>query len=81
MDDINKLYEWINGRYESYANGDISEEEYLKDLDFYKQKLAKSEESVEQYITQEEEIPDEEKINPNKVRSTSIAGLRKKLLE
>ncbi len=29
----------------------------------------------------EEEVQPQERINPNKVRSTSIAGLRKKLLE
>lgn len=81
MDDINKLYEWINSRYEEYASGKITEAEYMKDLEYYKAELAKSEENINQYITEEEEIPKEEKINPNKVRSTSIAGLRKKLLE
>ncbi len=79
--DINKLFEWINARYEEYAKGAITEDEYLTDLEFYKNKLAKSEGNIEKYVTKEEEVPVEEKINPNKVRSTSIAGLRKKLLD
>ncbi len=85
MSDINALYEWINKRYEQYINGDIAEEVYLKDLDFYKQKLAESEENIEPFVETEDidksKLEAEEKINPNKVRSTSIAGLRKKLLE
>ena len=80
IDDMNKLYEWINTRYEQYTAGNISEETYLTDLELYKNKLAKSEANIETYIT-EEEIQPQERINPSKVRSTSIAGLRKKLLE
>ncbi|MCY3411158.1 MAG: hypothetical protein INQ03_05915 [Candidatus Heimdallarchaeota archaeon] len=80
-EDINKLYEWVNSRYEQYAQGIITEEEYLKDLDYYKKKLAQSEQDIQQYVTEEEEVSNQEKINPNKVRSTSIAGLRAKLLE
>ena len=78
---INRLFDWVNGRYEEYAAGQISEEQYLSDLDYYKKRLAESEDNVvEQYTTKEERAP-AEKINPAKVRSTSIAGLRKKLLE
>lgn len=77
---MNKLYEWINSRYEEYTAGKISEETYTADLEIYKKKLAKSEENIETYVT-EEEVQPQERINPNMVRSTSIAGLRKKLLE
>lgn len=83
-EDVNKLYEWVNERYNLYLNGNITEEVYTKDLDVYKKKLAESHENIEKYVQKDENTPKRtprDKIDPNKVRSTSIAGLRKKLLE
>ncbi len=75
MTSAEQLYDWINSRYEACKRGEITEEEYLADLAVYKQKLS--------------ELDDQENIPVHKtasgdlktVKSTSIAGLRKKLLE
>ena len=81
-EDINKLYEWVNQRYNQYLNEEITEEEYSHDLNEYKKKLAESQENIEKYVqTETTTRTPKDKINPNKVRSTSIAGLRKKLLD
>jgi DNA mismatch repair ATPase MutS len=83
-EDVNKLYTWINKRYNLYLNGELAEEDYTQDLDIYKAKLAESQENIEKYVQKEETSKTrtpKDKINPNKVRSTSIAGLRKKLLD
>ena len=83
-EDVNKLYTWINERYNLYLNGELSEEEYTQDLDAYKEKLAETQENIEKYVQKDVSTQNrtpKDKINPNKVRSTSIAGLRKKLLD
>ena len=83
-EDVNKLYEWVNERYNLYLGGEITEEVYTKDLEIYKKKLAESQENIEKYVQEDEKAQKRtpnDKINPNKVRSTSIAGLRKKLLD
>ena len=83
-EDVNKLYEWVNERYNLYLEGEITEEAYTQDLDVYKKKLAKSQENIEKYVQKDESTQKrtpKDKIDPNKVRSTSIAGLRKKLLD
>ena len=81
-EEVNKLYEWVNQRYNQYLEGEINEEEYTHDLSEYKKKLAESQENIEKYVQAETSTrTPKDKINPNKVRSTSIAGLRKKLLD
>lgn len=65
MSSKDELYEWIQDRYQQCVNGDITEEVYLKDLEEYNKKIEK--------ITEKKET--------KKVRSTSIAGLRSKLLD
>ncbi|MDH5401877.1 MAG: hypothetical protein OEZ01_08435 [Candidatus Heimdallarchaeota archaeon] len=75
---ITELYEWVNSQYEKFSNGEISEEQYNEYLEYYKERLAKSE-------TQTQNVSDNQvkvkKVEPSKVKSTSIAGLRKKLME
>lgn len=78
-DNIDELYTWINKRYEDYTDGFISKEAYQKDLEHYKKKLALAESPQEDKTVEEKQDP--QSIAPNQVRSTSIAGLRKKLLE
>jgi hypothetical protein len=78
-DNIDELYIWINKRYEDFTDGFISEEDYLKDLEHYKKKLALAETTYPEKTVEKREDPDS--IAPSQVRSTSIAGLRKKLLE
>ena len=77
---INELFDWINLQYERYTSEEITEDEYMSNLEYYKKRLAASEEQVTEYTTEEEVLPSE-KINPKKVRSTSIASLRAKLLD
>ena len=78
--DINQLYNWVNNQYDNYIGGKISEQEYLTDLDFYKTKLALSNEDPKPPTSDTED--DRPKVTPpSQVRSTSIAGLRKKLLD
>lgn len=74
MSNSEELYKWINERYEMCMNGDITEEEYLKDLEEYKIKIGQEEakQAKEKKQTQ---------VSKSKVRSTSIAGLRSKLLD
>ena len=76
--DPDELYEWINSRYEDYSNDEITEDEYLQDLDYYKRRLAELEETPKEETTTQSE---ENQEMPKRVRSTSIAGLRKKLME
>ncbi len=74
MSEESEDYKWIQSRYEACINGEISEEEYMKDLEEYKRRLG----------TQAEEAKDTSSSDAKphtKVRSTSIAGLRNKLLE
>ena len=78
-DNVDELYSWINGRYEEYSQDKITEEEYQTDLDYYKQRLAELESTEE--TTEPAEQIDEVIEQPKNVRSTSIAGLRKKLME
>ena len=79
--DINQLYNWVNNQYENYSGGKITEAEYLTDLDFYKTKLALSNEDPKP-PTSDIAASDRPKVTPpSQVRSTSIAGLRKKLLD
>ena len=66
MSSQDELYEWIQSRYQQCVNGEISEDVYLKDLEEYNKK-------VEKITTEKKEV--------KKVRSTSIAGLRSKLLD
>ncbi|RMG27846.1 MAG: hypothetical protein D6732_19740 [Methanobacteriota archaeon] len=75
MSTAEELYEWINSRYEACKRGEISEDEYLKDLAEYKEKLAKLDvgENIPVHKTASGDL--------KTVKSTSIAGLRKKLLD
>lgn len=75
MSSAEELYEWINGRYEACKRGEITEDEYLKDLSVYKEKLAS--------LNIKDEIPVHKTASGDlaTVKSTSIAGLRKKLLD
>ena len=83
--DINQLYEWVNEQYDKFTAGNISEADYQADLDYYKAKLAKSNSDPDpvSITTDVESNPESQqsKISTSKVRSTSIAGLRKKLLD
>jgi hypothetical protein len=72
MSNSDELYKWINERYEACIKGDISEDQYLKDLDEYKLKISQEEKKVTE---------NSGKSKTKKVKSTSIAGLRSKLLE
>ena len=75
MSEESEDYKWIQSRYEACMNGEISEEEYLKDLDEYKKKLGSQ-------GTEEEKVKSgSSSTSSTRVRSTSIAGLRNKLLE
>lgn len=75
---IEELYEWVNTRYTNYTEGSVTEEEYLNDLEYYKERLANSQETVEEPKVKNQVS---EKPKRTRVRSTSIAGLRKKLME
>ncbi|MHA2090701.1 MAG: hypothetical protein ACW98K_07565 [Candidatus Kariarchaeaceae archaeon] len=77
---IEELYDWVTNRYNQYSEGEISEEEYLADLDYYKSQLAQSEEEVAE-VSGTTKTSYEEKPGSTRVRSTSIAGLRKKLMD
>ncbi|MHA2251844.1 MAG: hypothetical protein ACXAD7_15885 [Candidatus Kariarchaeaceae archaeon] len=77
---IEELYEWVNGRYNEYTEGQIAEEVYLKDLEYYKQRLASSQELPTEEIKVKNE-PSKTTKKSTRVRSTSIAGLRKKLMD
>ncbi|MCE7734002.1 MAG: hypothetical protein GPJ54_03930 [Candidatus Heimdallarchaeota archaeon] len=80
--DINQLYNWVNKQYDNYTGGQITETEYLADLDFYKTKLALSNEDPKPPTSDVEVSDKQSKVtSPSQVRSTSIAGLRKKLLD
>lgn len=80
--DINQLYNWVNKQYDNYSGGKITEAEYLGDLDFYKTKLALSNEDPKPPTSDANVSDDRPSVTPpSQVRSTSIAGLRKKLLE
>lgn len=83
--DINQLYEWVNQQYDNFASGKISEAEYQADLDFYKSKLAQSNNDptpvASSSNTPSSMDPEKGKTSTRRVRSTSIAGLRKKLLD
>ncbi|MHA2404475.1 MAG: hypothetical protein ACXADH_15865 [Candidatus Kariarchaeaceae archaeon] len=77
---IEELYDWVTNRYNQYSEGEITEEEYLADLDYYKSQLAHGqEEQVE--VSGPTKTFIEEKPGSTRVRSTSIAGLRKKLMD
>ncbi len=81
-EDVNELYEWVTKRYNQYLEGEITEDEYTQDLNEYKRKLAESQENIDKYVqTEKTTRTPKDKINPDKVRSTSIAGLRQKLLD
>ena len=73
MSEESEDYKWIQSRYEACMNGEISEEEYLKDLDDYKKRLGSQ-------GTEKEKVKSGSS-STTRVRSTSIAGLRNKLLE
>lgn len=79
-DNLDDLYERVNSLYEKYSNDEISEEEYMNAYNHY---IAKKEEQEKQESLQAQNQGDVEKtdLTPEKVRSTSIAGLRKKLME
>ena len=80
--DINQLYSWVNKQYDNYTDGKITEQEYLTDLDFYKTKLALSNEDPKPPTSDVNVSDTGPKVTPpSQVRSTSIAGLRKKLLD
>ncbi|OLS20767.1 MAG: hypothetical protein HeimC2_35850 [Candidatus Heimdallarchaeota archaeon LC_2] len=81
--DINQLYEWVNQQYDNFAEGKISETVYQSDLDYYKSKLATSNNDPKPVTKLTEEVTktEDKKTPTSKVRSTSIAGLRKKLLD
>jgi len=79
-DNIDDLYAWINERYEAYTRDEIDEETYLAELEEYKKRLVEFEEQ-EKPVKKVEKKVDQQSISPEKVRSTSIAGLRKKLLD
>ncbi|MHA2032219.1 MAG: hypothetical protein ACW99A_10235 [Candidatus Kariarchaeaceae archaeon] len=87
--DINQLYQWVNRQYENYTAGILKEEEYLADLDYYKTKLALSSEDPKPPMVDTDDTTNVAETQPSKtkathpsqVRSTSIAGLRKKLLD
>ncbi len=74
MSEESEDYKWIQSRYEACINGEISEEEYMKDLEEYKRRLGTQAEETKESNTSEAKTH-------TKVRSTSIAGLRNKLLE
>ncbi len=75
MSTAEELYDWINSRYEACKRGEITEDEYLKDLAEYKKKL--------EQLDSKEDIPVHKTASGDikTVKSTSIAGLRSKLLE
>ncbi len=83
--DINQLYEWVNQQYNNFSAGKISETEYQSDLDYYKAKLAQSNSDPTSVPNTTEVVsnaePEKSKTSTSRVRSTSIAGLRKKLLD
>ena len=83
--DINQLYEWVNQQYDNFTAGNITEAVYQADLDYYKAKLATSNNDPTVSTTTSEEVSTtttkDSKTPTSKVRSTSIAGLRKKLLD
>ncbi len=80
--DINQLYNWVNTQYDNYSAGKITEQEYLSDLEYYKTKLALSTEDPKPPTSDAERTDPRPAVTPpNQVRSTSIAGLRKKLLD
>ncbi len=75
---IEELYDWVNERYNEYSKGAIKEEDYLEDLEYYKTRLASSQEDVKPEVKSK---TDNKKLPITRVRSTSIAGLRKKLMD
>ncbi len=77
---IEELYEWVNDKYNQYSEGEITEEDYLADLDYYKTRLAHSQEEPVTVSTQTKTSSKEKPVS-TRVRSTSIAGLRKKLMD
>lgn len=83
---IDQLYDWVNKQYQAFADGKIAEDVYQKYLDYYKTRLASDEgsnqtSSVDEPVTSSVDEPVTSSVDTSKVRSTSIAGLRKKLLE
>ena len=79
-DDIEELYEWVNSLYEKYSKGEITEDEYMKAYNHYTTRKEELEQSSKDEAVVED-TPKPQDIAPEKVRSTSIAGLRKKLME
>lgn len=79
-DELDALYEKVNSLYEKYSNDEITEEEYMEAYNHY---TMKKDEQEKHERAQEEKKEMEQKANlqPDRVRSTSIAGLRKKLME
>ncbi|MHA2504736.1 MAG: hypothetical protein ACXAE3_17945 [Candidatus Kariarchaeaceae archaeon] len=78
-DNLDELYEWVNSLYEKYSNGEVPEEEYMEAYNFY---IKRKEEMESEPVPNVQNVDDEEvSVSPEKVRSTSIAGLRKKLME
>ncbi len=76
MSESEQLFEWINSRYEACRRGEISEETYMKELAEYNAKIAKLEKNTKEKIVEKNEDG-----SLKRVRSTSIAGLRSKLLD
>lgn len=78
--DLDKIYVWINKQYEIYASDQISESEYLSNLEYYKRRLALSTDEVKSPTSNEIKADTGLKaIPPDQVKTTSIEGLRKKL--
>ncbi len=76
MSSAKELYQWILEEYEKFKQGLITEEEYLRQLRIYEERIK----SLEQQTFEEQEL-DQVEQEKGIARSTSIAGLRNQILK